>query len=147
MHPLKTYDLRAVALIVGGIEISGYGEDGAIEFEHVSPIAEHAAGADGSVVVSRNNDGRMIARITLLETSKSYRDLAGLLTAQNAQPAILPHNFIMIDAVNGDRVSDQFAAFLSRPAPSKGKAVGSRVFELLLPNAGKTAIYGALNLI
>lgn len=136
--PLKTHDLKRVALFVGGVEINGYGEDGAIEFEHLSPEAEHIAGSDGQVAISRNNDNRMVCRITVMSTSVAARLLWEQLLAQRAEGAILPRFFQMVDLNNGDVVRDEYCVFTTKPVPSKVKGVGSVVYELLLPQAGST---------
>jgi hypothetical protein len=97
--PLKTYDLDKVLIIINGIRLTGFGEDAAIAFEPQSNIGEHTVSADGQVTFSRNNDKRVLATITLRETSKAVRDLYALLLAQNAQPAILPMPFFMQDTL------------------------------------------------
>jgi hypothetical protein len=147
MTPLKTYDFSRVLLIVGGFEISGYGEDGGIEFEYPSDTLEHVAGADGQVTVSRTNDNRMIAHITVMETSRAYRDLATLARTQAAQLAIGPLPFLMRCLTTGDEVPEQFAAFIQLPTPNKAKTAGERVFDILLPNAKKLAKFGSNILI
>lgn len=142
-RPLKTYDLKSVYLIIGGYRIGGYGAEGGIEFEFGAPIGEPTIGADGAAVFSRNNDDSMTCRITVLETSKSYRDLATLMAAQREEAPIEALNFLMRDDINGDQVKDQYATFMERPAPSKAKKAGERVFVLFLPNAASTAQFGA----
>jgi hypothetical protein len=142
MPRLKTYDLRRVILIIGGFEISGYDDDGAIEYENGAPIGEMTSGADGHATFSRNNDGTLTATISVKETSKSYRDLAGLLEAQEAQGEILPLPYMMRDLNNGDEVKAQYATFLERPVSSKGKGAGSRDFKIGLPNAARTQKHG-----
>lgn len=141
--PLKTYDLDQVFLTVGGIRITGYGEDDAVTFETASDIIEHAITADGQVVVSRNNDFRVIATITVMETSKSARDLHNMIVAQNAQPAILPLPFLCIDGNSGDQIADQYSAFLNFAPPSKAKAAGTREFRILLPDGARDMLLGA----
>jgi hypothetical protein len=140
---MKTYDLRAVILIIGGYSISGYAEDGAIEIENGSPIGELVAGADGDTVFSRNNDERLTVTIRVLETSKSYADLAALMRAQEAQTSILPMPFLLRDVNNGDEIRSQYAYFLERPVSSKGKLAGERVFKIGLPKAARTQKHGS----
>lgn len=147
MTPLKTYDFDRVLLIIGGFEISGYGDDGGIEYEYPSPVLEHGAGADGQVTVSRTNDNRVIAHVTVKETSKAYRDLATLAKAQAAQPSIAPLPYLMRCVTTGDEMSDQYAAFLNVPTPSKARTAGDRVFDILLPNGRATMKLGSANLI
>lgn len=141
--PLKTYDLASIFILLGGRRLGGFGEEGVIEFEFGSDIGEPTKSADGDVTFSRSNDHSMIATITLMETSKSYRDLAEMMHTQQAQEVIESLAFLMSDEINGDKITDNYATFLTRPAPNKGKKVGERQFKLLLPNGAKDAKYGA----
>lgn len=133
--PLKTYDLNEVFLLVGGRRIGGYGEDGGIEFELAADRGEVAVGADGQVTFSRTNNNLVMCNITVMETSKSYRDLADLYTTQAAEAPIEALDFLCEDEINGDKVQDQYATFVQVPVPSKGRVAGERVFRLALPNA------------
>lgn len=143
MIPLKTYDLDKVLGTLGGYRIGGHGETGAFEFEMASDIGDHSVSADGQVTFSRNNDKRVILTITVMETSVSYKDLGVLMKAQQLQSPIEPLVFFMQDSINGDEVEEQYATFLTRPGPSKGKKVGERQFKLLLPNAADMIAWGA----
>jgi len=141
--PLKTYDLQSVYLTLGGYRIGGYGEDGGIEFEYSADIGELKTGADGQSVFSRINNPAMLCTITVMETSLSYKQLANLMQAQAALEQIERLEFSMEDEINGDKVTEQYATFIARPVPSKGKAAGERQFKIALPNAATTAKFGA----
>ena len=144
MARAKTYDLRHVYALVGVYDISGYGEDGSIEFEWMEDLGELTVGSDGEeIVFSRNNNNVLTVTITLMETSTAYRDMMGLMAAQQALIAIVPLPFMMIDANNGDSVVDSYAVFLTRSAPSKGKKAGSREFKIALPDP--KVVFGILN--
>jgi hypothetical protein len=146
--PLKSYDLAKLLLIVGGYDISGFGEDGGVTLELGADRYEKTVGADGEVAVSANNDNTVIATINVMETSKAYRVLADLQRDQEDEEGALPAlDFLMRDPINGDKVSDRYAVFMNKPAPSKGKKVGSREFRILLPNAAKGMTLGANNTI
>ena len=142
--PIKTYKLSNVYLLLGGYRIGGFGESGGVEFEYGADLGEATVGADGQTTFSYSNDNTMTATITVMETSKSYKDLAALMQAQVAQEVISRLEFLMNDEVNGDKISDKYATFVTRPTPNKAKKAGERVFKILLPNAGETAKFGAL---
>lgn len=142
LQPLKTYDLKYVTLIVGGMLISGYGEEGGIEFEYSQDIGEVTASADGSPTFSRFNNGIVLCTITVRESSDSYRDLGMLLNAQQLQMEIQPLPFLMNDLINGDNIADQYAVFVQRPGLNKAQEVGDRSFVLALPTAAHTILYG-----
>lgn len=141
--PLKTYDLMSVFLLVGGYRIGGYGEEGGIDVEWSSDLVETSVGADGQATASRSNDASATVTITVKETSRSYRDLATLMAAQQSQEAILPLQFRLKDDRNGDKINDDNAVFINRPGVSKKKKAGEREFKLFLPNAGESAAFGA----
>lgn len=141
--PVKTYDLKAVYLTIGGYRIGGYGASGGVSMAYGADIATPTVGADGEAAVSRSNDNSMTATITVMETSKSYRDLATLQAAQMAQEAITRLEFSLEDEINGDKFSDQYAVFLNRPDVAKGKGVGERVFKVFLGSAAETAKFGS----
>lgn len=140
--PVKTYDLTKVFLIVGGYRIGGFGESGGIEIEWSSGVAEPTVGADGEAAISRTNDNSAKVTITVMETSKSYRDLAELYQAQKGQDAVQRLEFLCEDTISGDKVTDQFAVFTAMPGISKARKVGERKFELFLPNALENAVFG-----
>ena len=145
---MKTYDLSKVRCIVGTFVIGGFAADGGVEIEQAADIGEVTTGATGETVFSANNDKTLFVNITVLETSKSYRNLAALMKLQEARIGpILPLPFLLVDAINGDTISSAYATFVARPGLAKGKTVGERVFRLALPGAAATAIYGALNFL
>lgn len=134
MTPLKTFDLVACITALGGVGIDGWGESDAIAFEAASPVAEDSISADGQVTINRNNDKRVYATITVRENSLAARRLWELYSTQKAQASIAPMPFLMRDTISGDTISDQYAAFLEVPMPSKGKRSQDRQFKLVLPN-------------
>jgi len=145
----KHYDLSKVILVVGGIPITGYGDDGGIEVEPLAPMHEVSVGADGLTVASKTNNTDGVATITLSEASLGYAALAGLMQAQDISPvpAQLPLPFLLTDPVNGDVITSAFAIFLNRPTITKGRTAGERVFTLHLPGAFRTASFGVANVV
>lgn len=132
--PAKTYDLTRLTLIIGGRDIAGYGEGGAVSVEPMSPIGETSVGTDGQVTLSRTNDFRAKVTVTVRQNSKAHKDLHALQILQEAQPAPLDVDFLLIDAATGERVTDSQVLFTARPTKSFGRAVADRVFEMVLPN-------------
>jgi len=151
LAPQKTYDLKyGNRILVGGVLIGGYAEDGGIEYEYGSDVFEPLVGADGQATVSMLNDNSMTATLTLMETSPAYRDLMILLTAQinvvKLGLPVPPLPFVHADSRNGDAVFSGFCVFLNKPAPSKSRTVGEREFRLFLAQAADNITLGALNL-
>lgn len=145
----KTYDLKTVVCTVGGVPISGYGENDAIGFEWNSEIVTPSVTADGSYTYSRNNDRGLMVTITLMQTSAAIPLLATLMEAQHGDasgvhpPLLLPLPFAMVDPATGDQVLSLECVFVSRPAPSKGKQVGEVTYKMHLPSPGVS--YGPRN--
>lgn len=145
----KSYDLAKVQLVVGGVPIGGYGQDGGIEIAPAAPIHEVNTGADGLTVASKMNNTDAIATITVSEMSLGYATLGGLMKAQelNPAPVLVPIPFLLIDPSNGDTVSSAFVIFVDRPTLGKARVAGERVFTLHLPGAYVSALYGTANVI
>ena len=151
LKPLKTYNIAGNTVILQGYDLGGYGEDGGLEYEFAEDIGEMTVGALGDSVFSFNYNDLMYVNITVLETTKTYRDLFTLMSVQmealrNGLP-ITPLSYYHADASNGDVVKSAFAVFVQRPAPSKSRTVSERVFRLALPNAGESLVLGQNNLI
>ena len=144
---VRFYNFEKVKLIIGGLIIGEFDEDGGIEFEFNSDLNEPSVGADGTVTISHLNDNMVTATITLKETSRSYRDLADLVEVQVALQragtlGAVP--FGCIDPITGDEIFEDKAIFLNRPTPSKAKMAGAREFRVLLPYAGDNIAFGEL---
>lgn len=150
----QVYDLRHGNVIqLGGVRLGGFGETAAVSYEYGSDLMEDMVSADGFVTVSNLNDYRMRATLTMMETSKSYAYVAGLMTAQQlairAGGAIPLLSYQHTDKLNGDKVSSNQAIFLIRPSQTKERTAGEREFTILLPYAadiGKQA-FGVKNLL
>jgi hypothetical protein len=145
----KTYDLAKVILVVGGVPITGYGEDGGIEIEFTGPIHEVTEGADGLTVASKTNLTDAVATITLSEKAAGYLALATAmrLQEQDPSPVLLPVPFLLTDPSNGDVTSAAFTIFMARPTITKNRLAGERVFTMHLAGVAVTQIYGAANII
>lgn len=144
------HNLKLVQLSIGGVPISGYGEEGGIEFEFGSTVTETTVGADGHSVTSVNNDDSMRVRITLQPTTRAYGLMFQLYrtqrTAMNTVGRVPPMPFLMV-APNGDKVDEPFAIFEELPPPSQARTAGERVFTLFLPTARQRAVLGGATLL
>ena len=136
----QTYDLKNVIASVSGVPFSGYGEDDAITLEWDEEIVTKTVTADGKTIYSRNNNRGLTVTLTLAQTSRAHLLLAGLLEAQHGDnigigpPVILPLPFALVDPATGETIFSQDCVFVSRPASSKGKTVGTVQYVLHLPN-------------
>jgi hypothetical protein len=146
LNVTQFYNFKANTLLIGGFKIAGFGDDGGIEYEFGDDIHRHVSTADGQTVVSRVNDARVMATITLKETSAGYRRLALLLQQQLANPlAITPLPYVHRDPINGDLVTSSHVVFINYPEPSKSRDAGDREFQILLPYAALSIQFGTQN--
>lgn len=146
---LKVYDAKQNYISVGGFRLGGFGEDAVVEYELGADIFEHNVGADSLVTFSRTNDLRLIAAVTVMETSPSYRRLGLIINQQLAQLAVgalLPLPYLHADALNGDLIRSAQAVMISYPSPNKARTVSERTFQIALPYAADKMQLGALNL-
>lgn len=81
MGDVKTYDPKFVAVIVGGVPITGFADGTFISVAPASDMFAKVVGADREVARSRSNDDTAEVTITLLQTSLSNDYLSGILTS------------------------------------------------------------------
>jgi len=143
----KTYNLATCFVAVGPVVVSGYSEDGGLEYEEGGDLFEDQVGSDGESVSSRVNNHDVYCNISLMETSKAYRDLMLLLEAQllavDAGTPITPLPFAMNCSSTGDTCLSLYTTFMARPPQTKGRTAGERVFRLKLNKPKRT--YGLAN--
>ena len=147
--PVVTYNLATVVCTVGSVPISNYGEDGGVDIELPASLLESKISADGFVVYEAVNDDRVTVKITVSATSRVAKLLLELATIQmdavrtgQPMPAV---PFGLFDPATGDRCDSPYAVFIQTPTPSKGKAVGTREFDLELPYARSNIKLGENN--
>lgn len=132
--PVRTFDLKNVVCTVGGVPISGYGEEDAVRFDWVGDLVERQETVEGGIIYARRLGREVLCTITLMATSRAISLLQGLFTAQHGVPAVIvPLPFYFVDPALGDFVSGQ-CVFLRHPLPSKGRTVGEVEYQLSLSN-------------
>ncbi len=151
MDLLHESSLAANTAILGPLNLSGYGDEGALEYAPTSEDdVEVVAGYDGGVVANHILDDSVILTISVRETSRTYRELGALLQLQRAArsrgQAVPRYPWRHIDALNGDEVNVAATIFVGGPGLTKTNRFSNRPFKLLLPNAKLSFRYGLLNL-
>lgn len=135
----RLYDLKSCLCTVGGVAVSGYGEEDAVSFAWASDIVEQYDTVDGGVVYVRTKKTDLVATLTLMQTSPAIPLLRVQLDFQHGPlsgprpPVIAPMPFYFSDPQLGDFVTGQ-AVFLNRPSTAKGREVGELQFRLSLPS-------------
>jgi hypothetical protein len=141
MAPLRTYDLARVNLVIGTFAISGFGDGDAIVIEPVESAGEVTHGADGDATFSRSNVKTHTVTISLMATSKAYKDLMGLYDVQRLEAPIAELPFLMQDEITGDLVRSRYFVFTDVPAITKSKTVSGVEIKGFINRP--TIVYGA----
>ena len=121
--PLRTYDLGKVNLVIGSFAITGFGDGDAVTIEPVEAAGEVTHGADGEATFSRSNVKTHTVTISLMATSRAYKDLMDLYEVQRLEAPIAELPFLMQDEITGDLVRSRYFVFTDVPSITKSKTV------------------------
>lgn len=144
------YNLASNTFIFGPVNISGFGDDGAVEYTALSEDdIETVVGYDGTATPNAILSWAWIAEIKVREGSATYKALGALLQAQRlaiAQGLTVPrYAWYHKDGTNGDEVKDTNCIITAGPTMSKTNRYSVRSFKILIPNAKLNALYGINN--
>lgn len=145
----KDYILTANTVIFGPLNISGYGDEGALEYAAaVEDDAEIITGLDGGSVANWSLDYSVIVTVSLRETARCYRELGELLKLQRLliQGGQAPptYKWVHIDGINGDKIEVADARIIGGPGLTKTGRFSNRAFKIFLPDAKAQMSYGTL---
>lgn len=145
----KDYILTANTFIFGPLNLSGFGDEGAVEYAAVvEDDAEVITGQDGGSVLNWSLDYGAIATISVRETARTYRELGELLRQQRLliQGGQAPPNYkwVHIDGINGDKIEVTGARIIGGPGLTKTSRFSNRAFKVFLPDAKAQMAYGTL---
>ena len=140
MEP-KHWDLNLIICSINGLRIGGYGEQEAISMGADNDLYMMQTTADGGKIYSRTGDRGITLEISVMNTSKSYRDLALLMQTQHglqgprsaAPTTILPLPFRLADPVVGDFINSRHTMFMNYALPQKGQTAQAVRFRISLP--------------
>lgn len=146
---VAAYNFNNVIVMLGGFRLGNFGEDGGVSFEYPSESVTHKVSADGRVSISKINDNRMIATVTLMQTSGSNRSLDAVWKTQNAAFAqglpVIALPFSLTNPRTGDSVNTPGAVILQPPTPDQAMEAGEYEWQILLPYAKRDLILGVVN--
>lgn len=125
----KTYDAKAVALIVGGHIVEGFADGTFVVAERNNDSYSRVGGADGEQTRARSNDKSGRFTFTLLQSSTSNAVLQGFQLADEANNAgQVP---VMVKDGNGSELVTAAAAWIVKPANAEhAKEVSNREWVL-----------------
>jgi len=130
------YSAADVVLTLSGTRIMDYAPDSFVTNTPVSDIAQHDAGASGTVAISFSSDKRSILAISLMEGSVGNQAVSKLAEKQLAlgSGGGVPRNIAVVlkNTLDGSIVKGD--AIITKMAPQGyGAKSGTRDWELVLP--------------
>ena len=140
---VRTYSPRQIALVYGGVLISGYAEDTFSVVEPSSDTFDKSVGASGEVsrVEKADRTGRMT--LTLQQTSPSNEVLTGFhLADRQTLSGTLP--FLLKDNNGNTLISAEHAWIMRLPDAGYNQEIGTR--EWIIDFDEMFALYGENNL-
>lgn len=126
----KEYRADQVAVIFGGVLITGKGTDTFVSIEWDSDAYGDTVGVDGEVARHRINDDRATVTITVMATSPSNAALDALHKADKANPNGTVAPLLIKDNVGDDLHAAQEAWILREPAAEYGQEAGEREWRI-----------------
>ncbi|MGL5433808.1 MAG: phage structural protein [Lachnospiraceae bacterium] len=125
----KTYSSKKVTMALGSHIVSGYAEDNFLTISETGDGVTSVCGCDGEVAASISPDPRHTVKISVLQNSPTHKYLTGkyqqMKAGGNGTFAIL-----VKDLTGGDVFSADEAWVVKKPDWVRGKAIGSREWEL-----------------
>jgi len=133
---MPNYNSNQVSISMGGITLSGFGDDSMVSIEWDTDIVTDTVGVDGEVTASKLYDYRATATVMLKESSASNAILAGFYEARRlGDDAIGVVPFSMEDGISGERVIAAEAWVMKAPTTEKGKEASDREWTIRLADA------------
>ncbi len=130
---MKTYDPKAVQVIVGGVPISGYADGSFIRVGRRNVAWELVTGADGESARAKSNDKSGFIEIELMQTAASNQHLSNISLADELSNAgVVP---IMVKDGSGYSLHVAEQSFIEKnPDAAYAKTNQTRVWRFLCEN-------------
>ena len=126
---LKTYDAKAVSVVVGAQIITGFADDSKVSVERTDDAFTMTSGVDGDATRSKSNNKTGSITITLKQTSDSNDFLSSLADADElANNGVVP---VIIKDNGGRTLYTAAEAWIrKRPVGEFGREAGDREWVL-----------------
>lgn len=85
----KGYDPTLIKVLLGGIQMTDFGEDSMVKVTRTSDLRSATVGADGNVTVNKSADRTGTMEITLMHNSASNAILKALSASDAGFPAVV----------------------------------------------------------
>jgi hypothetical protein len=117
MSSFNNYDPGRNVLVIGGVQIQGFGEGTFIKVSRKTPTFSTKVGAGGDVVRSKSRDRRGMIEITLLAASPSNDYLSALcVTDEQVDAGVGAVGPAFLKELNGTTVCAGPNAWVTQPA-------------------------------
>lgn len=129
--PVRTYDAKKVAVIVGGIPMSGFADGEFISVERDDDAFTKVSGSDGIVSRAKTNNRSGMATLTLAQTSPSNDVLSGFAIADELDNSgVVP--MVIKDLLGNSTFFSGTAWIRKVPTAGFGKEISNRewIFDL-----------------
>lgn len=131
---LKTYDIKNVTCIFGGVIMRGFADGSAITVEPDENVFNVVVGSDGETTRSRTNNDNYKATIKLMQTSGAHSDLQAQ-TLRNSALTGTTFPFTLVDGHTGEQISCAQAFVEKLPTTEFGRDASEREWVICLPAA------------
>jgi hypothetical protein len=133
---IKTYDPKSVAIIFGGIIITGWNS---VSVEYEEDSYEHSVGADGEEMRTKKNDNRASMTLTLAQSSASNDALSLVAAADRASNGgVLP---MLIKDNTGRSLVESESAWIKK-TPSFNREAGPSDVEWMFSLSNAIMFHG-----
>lgn len=135
----KGYDPTLIKVILGGVQMTDFGEDTMVKVTRTSDLRSTTVGADGNVTVNKSADHTGTMEITLMNNSASNAILKGLALLDKGFPAaVVDLNFA------GDLGTVTTFAFVQNiPDFERAAKVGECTWQIILTDVD--VVFAALS--
>lgn len=143
----RSHNFKAVSVIIAGIEVTGYADDGGPSFEYETDVTSTTIGLDGEAVSSFMNNDSTLLTFSLQQQSPTNVALLGLWRAQEEATANgverPPVAVSMIDTLNGDQILDANGVIERIPPPNKTREATANEWAVRLPRGRRALVLAA----
>ncbi len=128
---MAEYNSKEVSISLGGIPITGFGEDTMVSWEWDTELTTDKVSVDGIVTAAKTNDYRGTITFTLMQSSPSNAILAGFAAQRRFGTGSLGVTSVNVKDLNsGEKVTSANAWVLVPPSGEFGSEATEREWQI-----------------
>lgn len=145
MAKLRSFNPKAYAVMVNGLQASGFADDGAVTVAFEEDFVSKKSGVDGQISASIQHDYSAMATLKLMQTSEFNATMQNLLNVQTiaakAGQGLVTFPFNILGLASSERFIGAQAWIVKQPDSGIEKEAGTRewsicIAELIANEAG-----------